>query len=149
MTLRPCLVCGEPTDGPRCPEHTVSRPRDPQHVHFNRARWKNLSARLRRLSPFCELCSATADLTVDHIVRVADRPEWTYETANLRVICRTCNGRLAATPATPEQVAEVEARITARKRRVALTPRGDAPRVDHAPPARQANFRSHTPGGYR
>ena len=22
MTLRPCLVCGEPADSPRCPEHT-------------------------------------------------------------------------------------------------------------------------------
>lgn len=150
MTRRPCLTCGEVSEGSRCPEHTRDResrrPRDKTHVHFNTARWKRLSARLRKMSPFCELCGATERLSVDHIARVQDRPEWTYEVANLRILCLRCNGRLSAQSATPDQVAEVEARIRARKRRrVALTTRGDTPSDLHVPSEVVAKFASHLP----
>ncbi len=34
-----------------------------------------MSKRLRRASPFCEACGTAADLTVDHVIPVADAPE--------------------------------------------------------------------------
>ena len=55
MTLSPCLDCGEPTTGPRCPEHTV----DPKASATDRGydgAWTKLSRRARRLQPFCTDC---------------------------------------------------------------------------------------------
>lgn len=93
--LRPCLDCGTPAAGPRCPEHTVTDTRTNRtHVAWrNDAKWKNLSKRLRKAQPWCSQCSTTVDLTVDHIVPVSQAPELAYAVENCDVLCRSCNGR--------------------------------------------------------
>ena len=47
----------------------------------------------RKASPFCEFCSATQNLSADHIIPVSERPDLAYEVANIRVLCLECNGR--------------------------------------------------------
>lgn len=93
--MKPCLVCGEPSSASRCPEHPAAarpdtRPRD-RVTRANRAAWKNLSRRLRRLQPWCSVpgCAST-DLTVDHIVSLDDGGE-PYALDNLQVLCRSHN----------------------------------------------------------
>ena len=136
MTLRPCLTCGTPATGPRCPDHTVDRARD--HIaSFNLGRWKALSKRLRRLSPFCEQCAATVNLTVDHVLPVSQFPELTYAVENCRVLCKVCNGK-RGNKFTANEAQDVLDRLQATYRRrptaagrhrvsVALRARGDAP----------------------
>lgn len=99
MTARPCLHCGDLiSTGTRCSTCTPAETgRDKTSAHWNNARWKNLSRRLRQQSPFCELCSSTSNLQVDHILPIVDYPELTYVAENLRVLCRTCNGRRGST----------------------------------------------------
>ncbi|MBF6328510.1 HNH endonuclease [Nocardia transvalensis] len=124
MTLRPCLDCGEPSDAARCPEHARKddRVRDRNHVHWNGARWKRLSARLRRMQPWCSSCGATDRLTVDHITPVSERPDLAYEVNNLQVLCGRCNSRKGG--------------------------RGIAPGRGGLPPHGEAEFEIHS-GGYR
>lgn len=93
MTLKPCIACGEPTAGSRCPEHQLADTRPQGHVHTNPARWKNLSKRLRKNSPFCETCGAVEQLQLDHVIPYSVSPELGYAEENLRVWCKTCNGR--------------------------------------------------------
>gem|GEM_PF-7072769 len=96
--LRPCTACGEPHDGPgRCPDcrreadTARDRTRDRASAHWNNTRWKNLSARLRRMSPFCEICGSKTMLEVDHILPIVEFPELVYFVENLRVLCRKHN----------------------------------------------------------
>lgn len=92
MTLRPCLDCGEPSTGPRCPEHTVD-PKPPATARGYDWQWTQLSRRARRLQPFCLDCGATQDLQTDHT------PEaWARKAAGLPVrlqdidvVCGPCN----------------------------------------------------------
>lgn len=92
MTLRPCLDCGEPTEGPRCPEHTLDTKPDATARGYDAA-WKRLSKRARRLQPFCSQCGSTEDLQTDHT------PEaWARKAAgksirllDVRVLCGPCN----------------------------------------------------------
>ncbi len=67
MTLRPCLTCGLPSAGPRCPEHTTDPKGTPEARGYNAA-WRKLSKRARRLQPWCE-CGAVDDLQLDHLPR--------------------------------------------------------------------------------
>lgn len=131
MLMQPCVECGDLSTKNRCEAHQLpSAPKDRgRHVaHANRARWANLSRRLRRMSPFCEMCGTKDDLTVDHIVRVTDRPEWTYEVDNLRVLCRTHNSRISMQSASPEVEKEIEEKIRVRRaRKGGGTPQTDAP----------------------
>lgn len=92
---RPCLGCGRLIEsGSRCIECQPKRkPRDTAHAGTDR-RWRTLSNRLRKASPFCEIPGCTsADLTTDHILPVSVFPELAYEELNCRVICRSHNGR--------------------------------------------------------
>ncbi len=92
MTMRPCLDCGEPSDGPRCPEHGV----DPKASATDRGydwQWTKLSRRARRLQPFCETCGATEDLQTDHTPeawarKAAGKPIRLQDTV---VRCGPCN----------------------------------------------------------
>lgn len=99
MTLRPCLVCGEPSTGPRCAEHTTTI--DTKPVAAQRGydwTWTKLSKRARRLQPFCTDCGAIEDLQCDHT------PEaWARKAAGLpirlcdvEVVCGPCNRRRGA-----------------------------------------------------
>lgn len=131
MLMQPCVTCGDLSMKNRCEAHQLpSAPKNrSKHVaHANRSRWKNLSRRLRKMSPFCEMCGAKDDLTVDHIVRVTDRPEWTYEVDNCRVLCRRCNGGISMQSASPEVEKEIEEKIRVRRaRKGGGTPQKDAP----------------------
>jgi 5-methylcytosine-specific restriction endonuclease McrA len=54
--------------------------------------------RLRKLviaaQPWCSLCGATSDLTVDHIIPLKRGGETRLD--NYRVLCRSCNSRRGA-----------------------------------------------------
>ena len=122
MTLQPCIECGELSQNNRCAAHRIIRPRadktNTTHVAFkNDARWKKLSKKLRKLSPFCELCGTSDDLTVDHRVRAVDRPEWSYEIDNCRILCRYHNGKLSMVSATAEEERDIEKKILERRQR--------------------------------
>lgn len=90
MTLRTCLQCGEPCDGPRCPEH------DTKGTATNRgydAAWDRLSRRARRLQHFCTDCGATEGLQADHLpeawaAKAAGKP---IKLTMVDVVCGPCN----------------------------------------------------------
>lgn len=92
MTLRPCLDCGEPSSGPRCPEHTVdTKPAAAERGYDHR--WNQLSKRARRLQPFCLDCGSTEDLQTDHspeawAAKAAGKP---ITLAMVSVRCGPCN----------------------------------------------------------
>lgn len=119
MILQPCIECGVLGEANRCPAHRLpAHPKARRGDHpasRNRHKWRRFSKRLRKLSPFCEFCGATEDLTVDHIVRVTDRPDWTYEPDNCRILCRTCNGKISDQPASCELEQVIGNKIAARR----------------------------------
>jgi 5-methylcytosine-specific restriction endonuclease McrA len=84
-----------------------------------------LSQRLRKQSPFCELCGATADLTLGHIIPVSEAPELAYEICNLRVECRPCGSR-RGTNCTEAERHAVSLAIEQRKQRAGAFYRGQA-----------------------
>lgn len=93
MTLRPCLDCGEPGTGPRCPEHTVHSAKPTAHSRGYDAAWARLSKRARRLQPFCTECGATEDLQTDHTPeawarKAAGKP---IRLSDVQVLCGPCN----------------------------------------------------------
>lgn len=92
MTMRPCLDCGEPADGPRCPEHTT----DPKPVAAARGydhAWNVLSKRARKLQPFCSDCGATEDLQCDHTPEAWARKATgkSIRLQDVDVVCGPCN----------------------------------------------------------
>lgn len=92
MSLKPCILCGEPSPRSRCPDHQNHKSSAGRHaVHLNNTRWKKLSRKLRRMQPFCSTCGAREDLTVDHIVPLTERPDLAYDLDNLDILCRSCN----------------------------------------------------------
>lgn len=90
---RPCLDCGEPAESTRCPDCTAveecrndQRRGTPTERGYD-ARWYRLSARARRLQPFCADCGSGEDLTADH-------KRWPARTlADVEVVCRSCNSK--------------------------------------------------------
>lgn len=120
MVMQPCVECGELSEKNRCSRHKRKHSPKTTRSHaadFNRSKWRRLSQKLRKASPFCEVCGTSDDLTVDHIVRVVDRPEWTYEPDNCRILCRYHNGVIARTPATAEVENEIGKKIAESKAR--------------------------------
>jgi 5-methylcytosine-specific restriction endonuclease McrA len=95
MTLRPCAGCGTPSPSTRCPDCTASLPpRFRFDAYANRSwRWRQLSRRLRRDCPFCEVCGSGEDLTVDHVLPLSQGGRQ-YDRRNLRVLCRRCHGEV-------------------------------------------------------
>lgn len=93
--MKPCITCGEPTSSSYCEEHN---PKPSRTARGYDAAWARLSRRARKLSPHCEHCGATHDLTTDH------SPEaWKRKSAGLqirlqdvRVLCRSCNSKAGA-----------------------------------------------------
>lgn len=117
---RPCIhpSCGElVTGGSRCPEHRIKRKGTQHHPHLNSNRWKRLSKRLRKASPFCELCGATERLAVDHIIPLSEDPTLAFAVENTRVLCVSCNAT-RKDHCTDEERQDVLARIAQRKRRI-------------------------------
>lgn len=97
MTLRPCVVCGEPTPQSRCDQHTIRRPKSPRDHGYDAA-WDRLSKRARRLQPWCSGCGSTEDLTTDHLPEAwaAKEAGKTVTLAMVDVLCRACNTRRGA-----------------------------------------------------
>jgi 5-methylcytosine-specific restriction endonuclease McrA len=62
-------------------------------AHRNTAAWRRARAAQLARQPWCSTCPATTDLTVDHIIPLAQGG--TDDPSNLRTLCRRCNGRRA------------------------------------------------------
>lgn len=95
MTLKPCVVCGEPSAKSRCESH---RPKDRKPSRQQRgydAAWQELSRRARRLQPFCTDCGATEDLQSDHSPEAWQRKAAgkTIRLQDIAVVCGDCNIR--------------------------------------------------------
>lgn len=58
--------------------------------------WKEASARVRLLQPWCTLCGATEQLQADHIKPKSRFPELALEPSNLQTLCWPCNRSKAA-----------------------------------------------------
>ncbi|POX82189.1 HNH endonuclease [Mycobacterium kansasii] len=139
MTLKPCLVCGEPAANSRCDEHRPKRPAKDlprRHPHMNGAQWKRLSASARRRQPWCLDCGAVNDLTTDHIIPIHEAPELAYEPANIAVRCRPCNSA-RGTHCTHDERQAVYAALT----------RGGAPKKGAFRRGGKARGALHTAGG--
>lgn len=92
MTLRPCLDCGTPTNGPRCTEHTDDTKPTATARGYDWT-WQKLSKRARKLQPFCLDCGSTADLQTDHSPeawqrKAAGKP---IRLQDIQVLCGPCN----------------------------------------------------------
>ncbi len=96
---RPCLTCGAPTADTRCPEHATAaqtarhRFRGSPRARGYDRQWDLLSARARRLQPWCSWCGVTESLTTDHLPsawarKAAGKP---IRLRDVRVLCGTCN----------------------------------------------------------
>lgn len=60
-------------------------------------RWRRLSEQARRAQPWCSICGATEDLTLDHLDERDDPTAYRSSAlARLRVLCRSCNSRRQA-----------------------------------------------------
>lgn len=132
--MKPCLQCGEPSDQSRCPNHRLDAHHQTTHQRGYDSRWRRLSAKARRLQPFCTDCGTTTDLQADH------SPEaWRRHNAgkpirlrDIDVVCGPCN----------------RTRGAARSKNKPLT-RGDRPTTSGPRPEGKAQSALHTPGGYR
>lgn len=92
MTLRTCLDCGEPCDGPRCPQHTLDAKGTATQRGYDAA-WDRLSRRARKLQPFCLTCGSTEELQTDHTPeawarKAAGKP---IRLLDVQVLCGPCN----------------------------------------------------------
>jgi len=83
MALKPCIDCGRPSTGSRCPEHTIRN-------GSTRAWRTTRAAILARDGHACVLCGQPGR-EVDHVVPVSagggDEP------SNTRTLCRDCHAR--------------------------------------------------------
>jgi len=128
MTLKPCLSCGQPSPSTRCPEHTPTRDRATAEARGYDTAWRTLSRRARRLQPWCTSCGSTESLSLDH-----SEEAWARKAAgkvirlrDVTVLCGRCNTR-----------------------RGSSRPTGRDPHEPPSTPAGEADFRTHTPQGYR
>lgn len=90
--MKPCLKCGEPTQDTRCPEHTDQRRRSSRAAGYDWS-WDKLSARARRIQPWCTDCGAEQDLTTDHLPQAWERKAkgLPIRLVDVEVTCMACN----------------------------------------------------------
>ena len=144
--MRPCVDCGELTEGTRCAEHTEPHhgPKPSAQARGYDAAWRKLSERARVLQPFCSDCGATEDLQTDHTPEAWARREAgkRLRLQDVDVLCGPCNrARGAARGGTHPRPQRSSALRTATQgggpgARGTTTRRGDA------------KFALHTPRGY-
>lgn len=93
MTLRPCLDCGHPCDGPRCDEHKPPDRKPSSRTRGYDTAWTRLSKRARRLQPWCSSCGATEHLEADHLPSAWERHAagLPVRLADVQVLCSRCN----------------------------------------------------------
>ena len=111
MTARPCLSCGEPSNGTRCPTcqaaktSRTDRRRGSAHQRGYSSRWQRLSSRARRLQPFCLWCGSTGNLQTDHL-------RWpARKLADVRVLCQTCHATAPARRGASAEQHETSSRV--------------------------------------
>ncbi len=123
--LKPCIECGELSDAARCPEHATVKFVAPTTARGYGSAWQKLSARARRLQPFCSDCGATDDLTADHSPEAWERVAagLPVRLADVDVVCRGCNSRRGRARPWGEGVPAGEYDRRARQS-LRLTPRG-------------------------
>jgi len=79
MARKPCLVCGVPSTGSRCPAHTLR--------NGSTRSWRRLRAQILALDGYsCRICGGPAS-EVDHVIALADGG--TDHPSNLRSLCTT------------------------------------------------------------
>lgn len=89
----PCLKCGTPTPlGSYCANHQPPPRRRRPRPDLEQHAWRKLSKAAREAHPWCTLCGATTDLTLDHV-------QARTHTAGFQVLCRRCNARKGDRPA--------------------------------------------------
>jgi 5-methylcytosine-specific restriction enzyme A len=67
----------------------------PTRMHSRRGstrQWRKIRAAVIAASPVCAICGATEDLSVDHIEPLSLGGAM-WDPSNLRVLCRSCDGR--------------------------------------------------------
>lgn len=113
MPTRVCLGCGGLTSSPSkrgyCPECQASYEQSrPARGVYDTARWRRVRRRVlhRHVTTNGWWCPGyktpphlSRDLTVDHGAPLAQGGD-PYDEAQLHVLCRSCNGRKGAAPAT-------------------------------------------------
>lgn len=80
IAMKPCLDCGEPANGSRCEVHRRKFNQQRRPTTTDRgygSTWQAYAKGRIRQEPWCAVCGATDDLTLDH--------------ANDVVMCRRCN----------------------------------------------------------
>jgi len=82
MALKPCIVCGLPSSGSRCPAHT--------YRNGSTRTWRKVRVLiLARLNLYvCQLCGRPGS-QVDHIVPLAEGGD--DAPGNLRTLCNCCH----------------------------------------------------------
>jgi len=99
MTLRPCLDCGVPTRGSRCPDcrrryqrqYDATRPA--ADGVYSTAAWQRLRRRVLEEEAYtCHYCHRLASVA-DHVIPLRLRPDLGLERSNLVASCRSCNRR--------------------------------------------------------
>ena len=81
MALRPCITCGRPSEGPRCPAHTVR--------NGSTRSWRAIRAIVLQRDGFqCQQCGGIGT-EVDHIHPVSEGG--TDHPGNLRALCHACH----------------------------------------------------------
>lgn len=107
--LKPCLACGDLSDGPKCPKHR-QRPKETRNARergYDTA-WTKLSKLARTLQPFCLDCGSTEKLEADHSPQAWERKSQglPIRLEDIDVVCGDCNRARGAArsnkPAPPE-----------------------------------------------
>ncbi len=108
--MTPCLQS-------HCPNAAVSRGRCVVHKRTEAQRgygadWRATRAAVRAEVRACEECGIAIDLTVDHIV--PQSMGGTNERDNLRVLCRSCHGRVGVRGTGAGQISAAGLRLDTR-----------------------------------
>jgi 5-methylcytosine-specific restriction endonuclease McrA len=73
--LKPCVICGDLSRGPRCARHQLTRPSATQRDLGSK--WQRVAKAQVKRTPWCQClgcslhsgpCHAEQDLTADHVV---------------------------------------------------------------------------------
>ena len=103
MPLRPPKPCQHPgcgvlTKGTYCEPHSHRRATSTARGYGYA--WQKQRERKPRTEPLCRICTAegraTLAVEVDHIIRVADRPELRASWDNLQSLCQPCHAAKSA-----------------------------------------------------
>lgn len=95
--LKSCLECGELSDAAHCDEHRPRKsylPKNRRDLGYDAA-WDKLSARARRIQPWCSDCGTTEDLTADHSPEAWQRKAegLPIRLQDIDVVCRSDNAK--------------------------------------------------------